>query len=150
MKPKAKGKPETIPPPTAQPSTPPPALPKEQRYEWDLVVVAVAIFGMLVGFCWIGAEAAIDLATLKAQAQLVPTSTSFDCDFRVEGNVQFDGREVDVSHQSRVFHYPLTDEVPADQINVPDFEQFRVNVIDARCSGNIVLPARVLAEVMNE
>ncbi len=150
MKPKAKGKPESIPPPTAQPSTPQPALPKEHRYEWDLALVVVALFAMIVGVSWIGAQVFMHLATLKAQADLAPTSTAFDCDFRVEGNVQFDGREVDVSHQSRVFHYPLTDEVPAGEINVPDFEQFRVNVIDGRCSGNIVLPARFLAEVMNE
>lgn len=110
------------------------------------------------------ADAKLRAAELELQAATAPVSTSIDCDFTIEGNLQFDGREVNATSayrrttsydrqgRSSTTYEPLTTtyvgtDIPAGTINVPDFTQFKLTKITGHCNGDATLPARMIAEI---
>ena len=93
-----------------------------------------------------------------------PVSGELECDGSVAGNVQFDGREVnlagaahwvDISSTQRVWRnvswsYPLTDGVPAGLINVPDFTQFKLNGLTLHCKVKGTMPVGFVVLMQKE
>lgn len=100
---------------------------------WGLTVLAVTV---ILASAWIITS---------------PVSTSFACSGTVTGNVQFDGKDVNVrglyDFDGRMvkLSYPGVDVPVKDSVSVPDFTQARLNAVHLDCSGGIKGPSWVIS-----
>lgn len=132
------------------------------RHSMVVLSVSLLVIGMII------VTALIQAGSILRTPIDVGISGSAECDATTDGNIQFDGRQVNltgsvekgqwiaVSPTNKTWmpgwYYPLTDRVPVGLVNVPDFKQFKVTHLQGGCkaqgtiSGNMPLWAFIVLQ----
>lgn len=97
-----------------------------------ILALALVLAVAMIGLCWI-------FVALAQNPVKFSVDGGVDCGTAIDGNVQFDSREVNLTerfNESGRAYYPLTDGVPAELIRVPDFKQFKLTHGQLNCKAN--------------
>ena len=117
------------------------------------VADAQAIPKIVVGVMAVMAIVAVAGLTAVVALLIAPVEGSLRCHGKVDGNVQFDGREIRTAGLYDWTGHMVRSEyvggIPAREgINVPDFTQGRINGIDIECEGSGKWPAYMLFPII--